>query len=285
MTEKRISDTNFAIESSDSAGNPLGNLFRIEDGAIRKQYIIECESKPVSGRILVRIAEYAMKAGIEAGTGARSGELKIWIPRTAAVSLRSTENTPESLRLVLETEEGQIGTTVPVIRLSDYTIDAIFEKKLYLLIPFFLFVYEKQFREIEEDERACQMFLDEVRTVFQTVDALIPAEEDTFSLMDMFTSKALRAMTHTVVNGLAEHYPKIREGVNTIVGGNILEFDALRIKREGAAEERTTVAERMIHDGLSGDKISLFTQLERKDIDKIAKRIHRSVSWNKAIEA
>ena len=39
----------------------------------------------------------------------------------------------------------------------------------------------------------------------------------------------------------------------------------------------------MINDGMSGDKISMFTSLGRQDIDGIAARLHRTVSWGDAI--
>ena len=43
-----------------------------------------------------------------------------------------------------------------------------------------------------------------------------------------------------------------------------------------------TVAERMISAGKPGDEISLFTTLKRQDIDRIARRLNRTVSWNEA---
>ena len=103
-------------------------------------------------------------------------------------------------------------------------------------IPFLLFNYEKRFRQIQEDEGQYAALLQEGRDVFQSVDTLIPEEEEQPSLVDLFTVKALRAMTHTVVNGLAEKFPRIKEGVNEVVGGNIIEFEALKILRKG--EER-----------------------------------------------
>ena len=43
-----------------------------------------------------------------------------------------------------------------------------------------------------------------------------------------------------------------------------------------------TVAERMISAGKPGDEISLFTNLERQDIDRIAHRLNCTVTWNEA---
>ena len=49
--------------------------------------------------------------------------------------------------------------------------------------------------------------------------------------------------------------------------------------RDGADNAFKTMAERMIQAGKPGGEISLFTNLGRSDIDIIAKRLNRTVSW------
>ncbi|MBQ9387043.1 MAG: hypothetical protein IJU01_00090, partial [Lachnospiraceae bacterium] len=224
-TEKRITDTNFSLDEV-FGGSSLGDGFDIADGSTRKRYLFECESKPVTGRILVRIVEYAIKAGLEEGTTANRDTIVISIPQAAILSLRSTANTPDALNIVIKTEKGETSSAVRVMKLSDYTASSVMEKKLYLLIPFLLFNYEKQFQQIQEDEEQYKALLREYAEVFRRLDALIPAGGEDASLIDVYTSRALRAMTHTVVNGLARKYPRIKEGVNSVVGGNIILFDA-----------------------------------------------------------
>ena len=53
-------------------------------------------------------------------------------------------------------------------------------------------------------------------------------------------------------------------------------------KNQAATDAYRTMAERMINAGKSGDEISLFTNLGRSDIDGIASRLHRTVSWETA---
>ena len=53
-------------------------------------------------------------------------------------------------------------------------------------------------------------------------------------------------------------------------------------RQEGQLDMMNSVAERMISAGKPGDEISLFTTLKRQDIDKIARRLNRTVSWNEA---
>ena len=295
--KKRITDTSFTIQADNSPLLP-GDRFLISDGAKSKHYLVECESTPVTGALLVRIFEYAIKTGVDQEQFLKGKTLTISIPRLAVISLRSTRNTPDEMEILLSSEGGQLTIPVHVLKLSDYSKDEIFNKKLYLLLPFFLFQYENRFQQIQEDEELFHAMLEEFQSIFQRIDALVPAEmeSESNSLIDLFASKTLREMTHTVVDGLAAKYPKIRNGVNYVVGGNIIEFEAYNIKREGiqegwekgrdeglrdgAAAAYTDMAKRMIGAGKSGHEISLFTNLARKEIDAIALQLDRSVDWS-----
>ena len=220
-SKKRITDTSFTILSPDVPGFP-GERVAIVDGPSEKHYLFECESSPVGSKLLIRIVEYSVTTALDQDSATESGKLVIHIPQAAVLSLRSTKNTPDEMEIVIATEKGQVSSTVHVMKLSNYTADQILEKKLYLLIPFLLFNYEKQFPAIQNDDGKYRALLDEYQTLYRRVDELIPADEHTFSLIDTFTSKALRAMTHTVVDGLAKNYPMIREGVKSAVGGHII---------------------------------------------------------------
>ena len=281
ITQKRITDSNFIILDEDAVEAFLGDGFEITEGLCRKHYVFECESKPVSPAILVRIVEYAVKTGVESSHSGKRAKMRILIPRTAILSLRSTGNTPSEMELEIVMERGSASSTVHIMKLSDYSVDAVFEKKLYLLIPFLLFNYEKKFEQIEGDAAQYNALLDEMRSVYERVDKLLPAEDDESSMIDIFTSKALRAMTHTVVNRLAEKYPKIKEGVNAVVGGSIIEFEALKIKREGIREGRQEGRQEGIREGRQEGKMTtLFESVQDGDmkLDRAAKRAGQDVS-------
>ena len=50
--------------------------------------------------------------------------------------------------VTIKTPGGEVSYKVPVIKM-EYSIDEIFEKKLLFLIPFYIFIYEKEFPEME----------------------------------------------------------------------------------------------------------------------------------------
>ena len=284
-TRKQISDTNFSIMEAYESGSILGSGFQICEGHIEKHYIFECESKPVTPAVLIRFFEYALKAGMESGAVDGKTKLTLSIPKAAVLSLRTTANTPSEMLLEVKMENGSASSPIRVMKLSDYGPEAIFEKQLYLLIPFLLFNYEEKFKSIEENDEAYRELLAVFRSIYGKIDDIAAEDMEDTRLLDLYSSKLLREMTHTVVDGLAEKYPKIRKGVNTVVGGNILITESTRILQrgirrgrqeglqEGAADARKDMAEQMLSDGEPGDKILRYTRLNPKEIDAIAQRL------------
>ena len=286
--EKRVTDTNFSVLEKAILDN-LGDGFDISEGPRKKHYVFECESKAVSSAILVRIVEYAVQSGVETATTDGITTARVYIPQTAILSLRSTKNTPSEMVLEIIMENGSGSSKVRVMKLSDYSVDAIFEKNLYLLIPFLLFNYEKRFESIKNHDEEYKALIEDVRSVYQRLD------ESEFPLLDAYVKSTLRAMTHSVVNALAKKYPRIQEGVNEVVGGRIIEHEALKIKREGFQEGISegrkegrkegaddmlhTVAERLIRIGSDGSTIAAATGYDRSRINTIATRMNRTVSW------
>ena len=120
--EKRITDSNFTIGNS-------------------RRYHIECQSTE-DGSMIVRMFEYDTQLALE-NREFTSNILTVQFPDSAIVSLRHTQNTPEHMTVKVLTPGGKVSYTVPVLKVKRYTIHELFEKKLFFLIPFHIFVYEK----------------------------------------------------------------------------------------------------------------------------------------------
>ena len=245
---KRITDSNIIVSeeiesyrknAADVFDELLGQArdrFEISANHRNKHYIIECESKDYYDRCVIRIAEYVFKSALDKDAHLENGEYVIVIPHAAVISLRGPSSKKDFVSLVIRGDEGETRTKVHIMRLADYDIETIFEKKLYALIPFLPFRYEKDFPGMADDDERLNAMLDEMKNVCERVSALVPDNEETFSLINAFEENEIRVMLVKVFNGLAVKYPKIREGVEKTVGGNIIEFEALRIKREGIRE-------------------------------------------------
>lgn len=131
--EKRITDTSFKIV-----------------GKKEKKFLYECQSTADSS-MLVRIFEYATQIALDQGEIV-GNTLKVEIPHSGVLFLRSTGSTPDKMKIEMTTPGGTVSFDIPVMKAQRYGIDEIFEKNLLFLIPFYIFSHENRFEEYNSDK-------------------------------------------------------------------------------------------------------------------------------------
>ena len=99
-----------------------------------------------------------------------SNILTVQFPDSAIVSLRHTQNTPEHMTVKVLTPGGKVSYIVPVLKVKRYTIHELFEKKLFFLIPFHIFVYEKDFKELEQNKKKLKQLEEEYAAIRERLE-------------------------------------------------------------------------------------------------------------------
>ena len=112
-------------------------------------------------------------------------------------------------------------------------MDEIFEKRLFFLIPFHIFVYEKDFKEYDTDEQK----LEELTKVYEELVEKLKAYTEG-QVIDGYTKETIIDMSKKVLEHLAKKYSKVREGVGAVMGGKILDYPAKQSLNQGRVEER-----------------------------------------------
>ena len=80
----------------------------------------------------------------------RDGVLYVKFPDSAVIYLRSNSTyVGRTENLYPRTAEGNMQYGIPILKVKDYTLEELFEKQLWMLIPFYIFRYEKEFRKID----------------------------------------------------------------------------------------------------------------------------------------
>ena len=102
-------------------------------GETEEKYLFECQSTPDSS-MLVRIFQYMTQEALVSGTVTKA-RLTVTIPNAAILFLRNSRNTPDEMTIEMKTPGGDVEFQVPVMKIRNYTLDSIFEKKLFFLIP------------------------------------------------------------------------------------------------------------------------------------------------------
>ena len=203
---ERITDTHFLI------------------GAIR--YHLECQST-ADGTMMYRMFEYDSQIALQASE-VSGDKLTVKFPNTAILYLRHNKNTPEHMQVEIRVPGAACSYTVPVLKVQNYTIETIFEKKLFFLIPFHLFTYEHDFKVYENDSQK----LSELTMVYEEiVEKLNVCEEN--RVIDAYTKSMIIDMSKKVLEHLAMKYSNVKKEVGDIMGGKILDYPTKDAWRQG----------------------------------------------------
>ena len=247
--KERITDTNFIIY-----------------GKKKKKYHLECESSLPDGRMTIRLFEYDAQNAL--GEGEVINEiLTVTFPNTAVLYLRNYKKTPDKMRYVIKTPGGTVEYDVPIMKVQEYTLEDIFSKDLLLLIPFYIFSHEKNFKVYNSDEQRLAELKAEYRSILERLDKL--EQEGTIGAFDKLT---IIELSGDVIREIAQKYENVQKGVGDIMGGALIETEARTIlnrgKDEGRNENKKETALRMLQDGvLPIEKIAEYSGLDTAEVE------------------
>jgi len=152
--QERITDTNVIIF-----------------GKKKKKYHLECESSLPDGRMAIRLCEYDAQIALDEGEVVHE-TLTVTFPNTAVLYLRTYKKTPNKMRYVIKTPGGSIEYDVPIMKVQEYSPEDIFSKNLLLLLPFYIFSHEKNFKVYNCNEKKLSELKAEYRDILERLDKL-----------------------------------------------------------------------------------------------------------------
>ena len=222
--EERITDTSFKIEGKEI-----------------KKYHLECQSS-TDNSMLVRFFEYDTQIALDEGE-INGNILTVTLPHSAVLFLRHRASTPNKLKIRMITPGGSVEYDIPVIKSQQYTPEEIFEKKLLLLIPLYIFSHETQFEEYEKDKTKLKRLQEEYEQIKSKLEQLLNE-----GAISEYMRCTIIDMSNKVLEHIAAKYNSVKEGVKAVMGGKILEYEAKTIKKEGMKEG----IEEGIEEGIKG---------------------------------
>jgi hypothetical protein len=262
--KERITDTNFTVFADN-----------------KKNYHLECESKPYSTNMLIRLYEYdtqlALRNSVTAGN-----IIRVKYPNTAVLYLRNISTIPDEMKMIIEVSEGtEAVRNVNVIKMKNYTAEEIIQKKLYILIPFYLFNYEKQFKACNDDPEKLEIILNDLRYLEKELNTLVNNGN-----LDTVHLDIIEKCTQSVSDQLAKNYDNVRKGVEDIMVGPIFDFPSTRILEKSIEDGIAQGIEKGIEKGIritalkmiaakaSDDIISEYTGLTLDEITELKESVN-----------
>ena len=191
-------------------------------------YHFELETKGKKS-IFIRIAQYATAHAFAHVLELEDGA-EIEVPHSAVVFLRSDSVDIRDFKIYIKYPKGRVSYDVPVLRIKDYDLDAIFEKKLLLLLPFFVFnITDKELDEMDRDVTKFDRLKGILDDVYVRLQDLMDSEE-----LDGNQTGTIMLYIRDVLDKLTGKRKNVRKGVEDYMGGYIIEtiFDEMAKEKE-----------------------------------------------------
>lgn len=124
------------------------------------------------------------------------------------------EITGDVMKMKFVTPGGELDYEIPIIKMQKYTLQDIWNKEMYLLIPFYIFTHEANFPKYNEDETELKELVEEFEEICAKMEQLVQENK-----MTELESRIIVELSKKVVDNIAKKYKKIRRGVDVIMGG------------------------------------------------------------------
>ena len=211
--------------------------FKVIKGDIEKKYHLECQST-IDNSMVLRFFEYDSQIALDDATiekivgddgGKKSdGVLTVTFPHSAVLYLRSNKNTGDVMTIRFVTPGGELKYDIPIIRMQSYSLEDIWEKEIYLLIPFYIFTHEANFPKYNEDENLLQGLVNEFKEICIKMEELTQQGK-----MTELERRIIIELSKKVIDNIARKYERIRKGVDGIMGGKVIETEAKKMYNKG----------------------------------------------------
>lgn len=188
-------------------------------------YHIECQSNN-DLTMVIRMIEYDFSIALEAAF--KNGRpYVIEFPESCVLYLRNN-NVPDKLEMEVRLPNGESFTyDSKVVKVQDYSKDIIFRKKLLMFLPFYVLRYEETSDTIENDDEMLKALLLEYEEIRKSLDEVMKEKEKT----SLYTN--LIKLIVRITDYIFEKSEKARKGVETIMGGQVLELQSEKDQRLG----------------------------------------------------
>ena len=219
-------------------------------------YHLEVQSSNDS-TMAIRMVEYDFMIGLTAAEKGEKG-YRIRLPKSCVIYIRHNSGTPKEEKVIIEfpvvkgkARAKTMTYRVPVLKVQEYTLDQLFEKKLYAYLPFYLMRHEKNLEQIERDEEQTRELLAECGVILNRLEEALANDPATF--------QDLLQLIRKVTDHLLRKQDKLKGEVETVMGGRVLELPSDKLREERAAGRA---------EGMAAGKIVNLIQLAQRKLRK-----------------
>jgi hypothetical protein len=170
------------------------------------------------------------------------------------------------MKYVIITPGGMVQYEVPVMKVQAYSLDDIFEKRLLLLIPFYIFQHEKNFPEYDSSGQKLEELKAEYQEILEKLDVL-----EQQGVIGAFDKRTIIELSGDVLKEIAQKYGNVQKGIGDMMRGPLIETSARTILNQGISQNQRETAARMLKRGkLTAEEIAEYTGLSVAEVEQLA---------------
>lgn len=148
------------------------------------------------------------------------------------------------------------------MKVQSYSLDEIFEKRLLMLIPFYIFSHEKSFSEYNNNEQKLEELKAEYRIILERLDDL-----EKQGIIGAFDKRTIIELSSDVIREIARKYENVQKGIGAMMRGPLIQTEARTILNESKKE----TALRMLKVGkLTVEEIAEYSALSVAEVEQLA---------------
>ena len=207
-------------------------LYEVSNPNSLKKYLFECEAW-YDNSIVLRIAEYGSSIAIETAQMTDEGVI-LTHPNSAVIFLHPNRKIPERMKITHRAPNGEeMSYYVSAIQIKDYSVETIFRKRLLILLPFYLFRFANELKEMEENDARRKELSDTLTDINQRLETL--KKQGTITEYQKRTTQELLLR---VSERLTVGYQTIKKEVKEIMSGALARTLADEILEQGLEQGR-----------------------------------------------
>ena len=193
-------------------------------------YHIECQSER-DADMAIRMFEYDISIALE-HTSKTADIWEIEFPQSCVLYVRNHRHLPKYHTAIVKFADGQQVTyQVPIIHAQKYTVNALFEKQLLILLPYHILRYEHFLKSNKTNEKKVEQLLEDYRKINQLLMETAEKEKKSGLYQNMI------CVIQEIADYIIPKDSEVRKGIGDIMGGNILTLPSDYIE-EGRKEGR-----------------------------------------------
>ena len=166
--------------------------------------------------MVIRMFEYDISIALE-HTSKAEDIWEIEFPRSCVLYVRNHRHLPEYHTAIVKFADGQQVTyQVPITHAQKYTVNAIFEKQLLILLPYHILRYEHFLKNNKTNEKKIEQLLKDYRKINQQLTETAEKGKKSELYQDMI------CLIQQIADYIIPKNSEVRKGIGEIMGGNII---------------------------------------------------------------